>query len=320
MANVAGLVERVSKVLTVRPLNARYTGEVGDIVVGRVKEVSVPFRCAGSPCGSIINSLCAVCSIHLQVGSKRWRVDVAGRQDAALMLSSVNLSGGVQRRRTYEDQLNMRTYFKEGDLISAEVYSVQQDGALSLHARNLKYGKLENGQFIAVPCALMKRLKQHFVTLPCGVDAIFGLNGYIWLTETLSAGTATAASGGSGAAAAAIGLGSAMASLSVGRDGTLLDAADEAAADAGLGEAIERRKQLAAQRLIGRDGRLRLARVQNAIAVLSASFISISPDTIMDVYTASEHMGLSPAAMLDADCQEALVAPIRERIARTGAA
>ena len=34
------------------------------------------------------------------------------------MLSSVNLSGGVQRRRTFEDQLNMRSLFKENDLIS----------------------------------------------------------------------------------------------------------------------------------------------------------------------------------------------------------
>ena len=29
--------------------------------------------------------------------------------------------GGVQRRRTYEDQLQMRTFFQEDDLISAEV-------------------------------------------------------------------------------------------------------------------------------------------------------------------------------------------------------
>ncbi len=39
-------------------------------------------------------------------------------QDAVLMLSSVNLTGGVQRRRTVEDQLQMRTYFQENDLVS----------------------------------------------------------------------------------------------------------------------------------------------------------------------------------------------------------
>ena len=60
--------------------SARYLGEVGDIVVGRVTEV----------------------------GSKRWKVNVGGHKDAVLHLSAVNLPGGVQRMRTYEDQLQMR--------------------------------------------------------------------------------------------------------------------------------------------------------------------------------------------------------------------
>lgn len=34
------------------------------------------------------------------------------------MLSSVNLPGGQQRIRTYEDQLQMRSFFQEHDLIS----------------------------------------------------------------------------------------------------------------------------------------------------------------------------------------------------------
>ena len=36
------------------------------------------------------------------------------------MLSAVNLPGGVQRRRTYEDELNMREFFEK------ETYSVQR--------------------------------------------------------------------------------------------------------------------------------------------------------------------------------------------------
>lgn len=81
---------------------------------------------------------------------------------------------------------------------------------MNLHTRSKKYGKvhfcpmpvdsspkhqssefccwcyvqLENGQFLTVPPALIKRAKQHFQTLPCGVDVILGLNGYIWLTAT----------------------------------------------------------------------------------------------------------------------------------------
>jgi len=37
----------------------------------------------------------------------------------------------------------MRKYLQEGDLISAEVMNVFQDGALSLHTRSLKYGKVK---------------------------------------------------------------------------------------------------------------------------------------------------------------------------------
>jgi exosome complex component RRP4 len=38
-ATVAGAVERVNKLISVRPLKARYTGEIGDIVIGRIIEV-----------------------------------------------------------------------------------------------------------------------------------------------------------------------------------------------------------------------------------------------------------------------------------------
>jgi hypothetical protein len=40
---------------------------------------------------------------------------------------------------------------------------------------------LEGGQFLAVRPVLMKRQKSSFHTLPCGVDVILGINGYIWL-------------------------------------------------------------------------------------------------------------------------------------------
>jgi len=53
---------------------------------------------------------------------------------------------------------------------------------MALHTRSLKYGKLENGQFIAVAPTLVKRAKTHFQTLPCGVHVILGVNGYIWIS------------------------------------------------------------------------------------------------------------------------------------------
>lgn len=36
---------------------------------------------------------------------------------------------------------------------------------------------------MTVPPILVRRLKSHFYTLPCGVDLILGLNGYIWVSK-----------------------------------------------------------------------------------------------------------------------------------------
>ncbi|CCM02569.1 uncharacterized protein FIBRA_04672 [Fibroporia radiculosa] len=174
IASVAGTVERVNKLISVRAVRTRYNPEVGDLVVGRITEVQ----------------------------PRRWKVDANSRQDAVLMLSSVNLPGGVQvssfgvlasyvtsilrilkRRKLESDELQMRTFFEEGDLLVAEVQAFFADGAMSLHTRSLRYGKLRNGQLIAIPPVLIRRLKSHFISLPCGVDLILGLNGYVWVSK-----------------------------------------------------------------------------------------------------------------------------------------
>ncbi|KAJ3084741.1 exosome non-catalytic core subunit rrp4 [Quaeritorhiza haematococci] len=155
IASVSGVVERVNKLISVKPLRARYNGEIGDVVVGRITDVQ----------------------------QKRWKVDINARQDAVLLLSSVNLPGGIQRRKSESDELQMRTFFAEGNLVSAEVQAFFGDGAASLHTRSLKYGKLRNGSLVVVPSALIKRSKSHFVSLPFGVDLILGLNGYIWVSK-----------------------------------------------------------------------------------------------------------------------------------------
>jgi len=99
------------------------------------------------------------------------------------MLSSVNLPGGVQRRKLESDELQMRNFFEEGDLLVAEVQAFFADGAMSLHTRSLRYGKLRNGQLVTVAPILVRRLKSHFISLPCGIDLILGLNGYIWVSK-----------------------------------------------------------------------------------------------------------------------------------------
>jgi len=140
--------------VSVIPLKTKYQGEIGDVIVGRITEVQ----------------------------QKRWKVDVNGRLDAILQLSSVNLPGGELRRRSAEDELAMRKYLQEGDLISAEVQNVHSDGAVTLHTRSLKYGKLSQGTLLRVSPSLVKRRKTHFHQLPCGANVILGNNGYIWIS------------------------------------------------------------------------------------------------------------------------------------------
>uniref|UniRef100_A0A8D0H7E6 Exosome complex component RRP4 n=1 Tax=Sphenodon punctatus TaxID=8508 RepID=A0A8D0H7E6_SPHPU len=156
IASVAGVVERVNKLICVKALKTRYNGEVGDIVVGRITEVQ----------------------------QKRWKVETNSRLDSVLLLSSMNLPGGELRRRSAEDELAMRDYLKEGDLISAEVQAVFSDGAVSLHTRSLKYGKLGQGVLVQVSPSLIKRQKTHFHDLPCGASVILGNNGFIWIYPT----------------------------------------------------------------------------------------------------------------------------------------
>ncbi|KAF6124181.1 exosome component 2 [Phyllostomus discolor] len=96
----------------------------------------------------------------------------------------MNLPGGELRRRSAEDELAMRGFLQEGDLISAEVQAVFSDGAVSLHTRSLKYGKLGQGVLVQVSPSLVKRQKTHFHDLPCGASVILGNNGFVWIYPT----------------------------------------------------------------------------------------------------------------------------------------
>jgi exosome complex component RRP4 len=60
----------------------------------------------------------------IEVQQKRWRVDTNSRLHSVLLLTSVNLPGGELRRKSIEDELMMREYLKEGDLVSAEVHII----------------------------------------------------------------------------------------------------------------------------------------------------------------------------------------------------
>ncbi|KAI9671955.1 MAG: exosome non-catalytic core subunit rrp4 [Caeruleum heppii] len=167
IATVAGTVQKTNKLLSVRPLRARYTPEIGDLVVGRIVEVQ----------------------------SRRWRVDLSAPLLASLPLSAINLPGGILRKRTSTDELQIRTFFSEGDLLVAEVQSIFQDGSASIHTRSLKYGKLRNGVFLSVSGTGggggVVRSRRQVWTIDTGngggqVDVILGVNGYIWISKHVS--------------------------------------------------------------------------------------------------------------------------------------
>lgn len=161
----------------------------------------------------------------MEVQSRRWKVDVAAPLLAQLPLSAINLPGGILRRRTSADELQIRTYFSEGDLVVAEVQNVHSDGSASLHTRSLKYGKLRNGVFLAVTgiggsglssssvkggvgpgstaggslgTGGVVRSRRQVWTIDTAngggeVDVILGVNGYIWISKHAD-GTAAASS------------------------------------------------------------------------------------------------------------------------------
>eukprot|EP01132_Coremiostelium_polycephalum_P003628 gene3628-4519_t len=235
IASVCGRLEKIDKLLSVRAFKARYQGEVGDIIVGRITEIA----------------------------SKRWKVDVNSRQDYFLMLSAINLPGGIQRRRTSSDELQMRNFFVENDLVYAEVQMLMGDGSVAIHTRNLKYGKLQNGHFMKAPSNLIKRSKQHFYTLECGVDIILGLNGYIWIADSEQQKNQTAH----------------------------IHKHERENFDQPLVISDE-------LKYVSKEGRERISRIKNSISLLIKGFLVISKSSIIKVYKQSIQMNLSAKDLL----------------------
>lgn len=278
LATLCGLVERVDQLVTVRPLRARYNANIGDVVVGRISEV----------------------------GSKRWKVDINSKLDVHLMLSAVNLPGGIQRRRTVVDELNMRTLFVENDLISAEVQSVHSDGSVHLHTRSLKYGKLEKGQLVKVAPYLVKPMKQHFHSLKqYGVDIIIGCNGYVWVSALSDAQKPDE-------------LGSVQSTGST-IPGTAkhasLSSQEASAGTSGEHEIFPANEQA----FISLEVRERICRFSNVIRVLSALGFLISPDSIIDTFEASLSWGIAIKDILGAEfCVKVAEEEAGRRVRKSG--
>jgi len=153
IATQCGIVEKVNKLIYVKPMHQQYGGDVGDVVVGEV----------------------------IQVQDARWTVDVGAHKNASLQLAAVSLPDAAQRRRTDEDALNMREYFVEHDVIVAEVQKVTEKRDILLQTRTAKYGKLFNGMLITVSPSLIKRQPQHIINPIPEIRIILGSNGWIWI-------------------------------------------------------------------------------------------------------------------------------------------
>lgn len=244
--------------------------EIGDLVVGRIVEVQ----------------------------ARRWKVDIAAPLLAQLPLSAINLPGGILRRRTSADELQMRNFFVEGDLVVAEVQSVHQDGSATLHTRSLSYGKLRNGVFMAVtgtggsgsatskktggaasniaaPSSaaaavggvVRSRRQKWTVNASNGggdIEIILGVNGYIWISKL--------ADGAAGAAAATETV------------------------------SITRMEEMATHSIyssqndeIPRQTRREIARLAGCIRVLVEGGVRIEHDTVMRAYHASLEVDLEMA-------------------------
>jgi exosome complex component RRP4 len=253
VASVCGVVQRVNKLITVIPTaSTLYSGNVGDLVVGRITSV----------------------------GASRWRVALTGHgRDAQLPLTGVHLPGGVQRIRTAQDQRDMRQFLIEGDLVSAEVHNVQQDGTLVLHTRSTRYGKLENGCLVTVPPALIPRRKNHYVTdMMDKMDVLWGTNGNIWIQRKVSG---------------------------------LRSAADQQSSSEGEDWQEKVRKEHAATP-VDKEDRMAIARLRNSIECLRLVYAMITPEQVEEIYKLSEQRGLRPADMMHPDTVIQLTASTRQ--------
>ena len=154
-ATVAGSVRRVDRLITVVASGGRNIPDVGDVIVGRV----------------------------IDVGGKRWRVDVGAARAASLALAAVRLPGGAARRRTAEDEASMRELYAEGDPLVAEVQAVHSDGGVLLHTRSRRYGRPTDGVLIPLPPHSIPRQRAQFGRAPAArVALVLGVNGWVWVS------------------------------------------------------------------------------------------------------------------------------------------
>ncbi|XBW35635.1 hypothetical protein QEN19_001209 [Hanseniaspora menglaensis] len=162
-SSTLGVLSKINKLISVTNINKNlYQAEIGDHIIGQIVEVT---------------------------STKKWKLNINGNNLANLQLSSINLPGGLLRRKNEQDELNMKQLLKVGDLINCEVQGVHSNGNdINLHTRSLKYGKLRNGALIKVKMGLIQRKKTHTHFFNNNsIKIILGCNGFIWVSHEKAA-------------------------------------------------------------------------------------------------------------------------------------
>ena len=250
LSSMCGEVQMTGRMVRVQAPTGKFTGNTGDCIVGRVTAVM-----AG-----------------------RWKVDVNGHIHSVLQLQNVNLPGGHLRRKTSEDERQMRTLFRENDVLSAEVQKVNKDGSLSLHTRSSRYGKLCGGSLVTVPTALIKRLSSHFHNFSFGIRALIGVNGYIWLSKSSEEPSRV-------------------------QKKRRLDDSESDDGEEQKNDLFTRSSNVEGEAPepvvlpLTVEDRVNIARLRMACIILAQEFLEISPPTMLDVYGASIDYQIRPSDM-----------------------
>ena len=259
ISSLAGTLTRTNKLLSIAPLRSRYIPEIGDLVIGRIVEVQ----------------------------TRRWKVDLSAPLLAHLPLSAINLPGGILRKRTSTDELAIRSFFREGELVVAEVQSIFQDGAASLHTRSLKYGKLRNGVFLSVSgqggrSGGVVRARRQVWTVNTAnrggeVDVVLGVNGYIWICKHATVDREE-----------------------VGTDGGPLSQGQKIGITR-LEDGVSERMYEARNEEIGRETRREITRLAGCVRALVAEGVRVDEEMVMRAYDAALEL---EEGMQEADGEE----------------
>ena len=152
-STVVGMFTGSGKQLSVRAFNSRYIPKVGDLVIGKIIDVSLT----------------------------SWRVDIRAPYDGLL------LGSNAVRRRIDPVKEDIRKIFDIGDAIKAKIISFDRTKDPSLSTKESDLGKLKEGRIVEISPSRVSRIigkKGNMISTIrklTRTNIIIGQNGRIWL-------------------------------------------------------------------------------------------------------------------------------------------